>query len=857
MLSGIAACALLSGVAQAITKADNTTSLNSGSSWVGGTAPGTSDIALFDSTLAGALTVNQGGNISWGSLQLTNPGGAVTINQASGNTLTLNTSGAGIDMSAATADLTFGNTGGFVRIASGNSSPVLNVASGRTLTFNGALTNQGNTKTISLTGGGSIVFNGAAGSGGAMSFNIQSGTSVTMNGTGSWTNTSSLTSGTLNIGNDTALGASALAVTSGTVTASGGARVLTANLSFAASSGNTLTIGGSNSITFNGTLTSNANTVTVNNTAATTFGGAVNLSSSSTSRVLTVNGTGNATISGVIANGSTSTAGGLTYSGGGTLALTNANTFGGTLTATSGTVRLDNSLAAQNATVSVGTANALAFGTGITTATFGGLSGSGALALTNTDTSNVALTVGGNNTSTTYSGQLSGSGTFTKAGTGTLTLSGTNINSGTVTLAAGVLQIGSGGSTGALGSGNSVVFEGGTLTNGYSGSSTLNLGQTISVAAGQTGTLNMGNRMVLGGSVSGAGTLNINLGTTQSRDDFSNSWTGFTGTVNIAGSGTARLLNNGGGFNPLSFASATVDLGGSAFLQPSNNSGGNTYSFGALSGSSTTAGIVGPSQGGTTTLSVGALNTSTSFAGSIQGNTSLTKVGTGTLALTGSNTYTGTTTVSAGSLQVSATGSTGTGAVSVASTGTLQGSGMVRGSSFTAASGSTVHAGTGTAQGDYGTLTFTPVAGSGSFDFQIGSVVVLGINPGGIGDLLSFDGLSGGSLLFNGNLTVTAQAGFVPTSAEVFNLLDWVGVDTVTFNSRYLSSSYSGLILGNGDDNLGFDLPNLSGTGYAWDISGFTTNGTIAIVLVPEPSRALLLMLAFVAIALPRRRRLP
>lgn len=840
--------------AASIVKANNTTSLNSGSSWAGAVAPGTGDIGVFDSTLTGALTVNQGGNISWGSIQITSPGGLVTINQASGNTLTLNTSGAGIDMSAATADLTFGNTGGFVRIASGNSSPTFNVATGRTLTFNGAVTNQGNTKTLLLTGGGSIVFNGAAGAGGATSFNIAGGSSVSMSGTGGWVNTSTITSGTLNLGNDAALGATGLAVTSGTVTAIGGARAITNSLSFSSSAGNTLVVGGSNNIVFNGTLTANANTITVSNTGTTTFG-AVNLSSSSTSRVLTVNGSSNVTFGGVIANGSTSTASGLTYSGTAALVLSNANTFSGTLTASSGLVRLDHAQAAQSATVSVGAANAVAFGGGITAATVGGLSGAGDLALTSVDTSSVALTVGGNNASTTYSGQLSGAGVLIKTGTGTLTLSGSNLNSGGVTLTGGILQAGNGGSTGSLGSGP-VVFEGGALSNGYSGSSTFNLTLPVSIAAGQTGTINMGNRMILAGSISGAGTLTVNLGTTQARDDFSNSWTGFTGTVNIAGSGTARLLNNGGSFNPASFASATVDLGGSALLQPSNNSTGNTYNFGALSGSSATAGIIGPSQGGTTTLSVGGLNSSTSFAGTLQGNTGLTKVGTGTLTLTSGNTYTGPTIVSTGGLMLSGSGTTGTGAVSVGSAGTLLGTGTIQGSTFTAASGSTIYAGAGTAQTDYGALNFTTASGSGSFDFQSGSTIVLGFNPGGAGDRLNFDGLSNGTLLFNGNLTVTPQSGYVPVAAEVFNLLDWVNLSSFTFNSRYLASSYSGLLLGNGDDNLGFDLPDISGSGYAWDIGSFTTDGSIAVVaVVPEPSRALLLTGGILLGLLRRRRR--
>jgi autotransporter-associated beta strand protein len=91
--------------AATISKADNLDTLNLGTSWAGGQAPGSSDTALFDSTLSAANTsLTLGADLSWLGLQLTSPGAPVTIN--AGNTLTLGASG--IDMSSASQSLSLG-----------------------------------------------------------------------------------------------------------------------------------------------------------------------------------------------------------------------------------------------------------------------------------------------------------------------------------------------------------------------------------------------------------------------------------------------------------------------------------------------------------------------------------------------------------------------------------------------------------------------------------------------------------------------------------------------------------------------------------------------------------------------------
>jgi autotransporter-associated beta strand protein len=79
-------------------------------------------------------------------------------------------------------------------------------------------------------------------------------------------------------------------------------------------------------------------------------------------------------------------------------------------------------------------------------------------------------------------------------------------------------------------------------------------------------------------------------------------------------------------------------------------------------------------------LTIGGNNLSTIFSGVIQAPGSVTKVGTGTLTLAGANTYTGFTTVTAGTLKVTnqSGSATGTGAVQVTA-GTLGGSGIIEG----------------------------------------------------------------------------------------------------------------------------------------------------------------------------------
>ena len=168
-----------------------------------------------------------------------------------------------------------------------------------------------------------------------------------------------------------------------------------------ASGQESLTIGaavGDGTLSHNTTSGANSELVLINNNAAKTL-----------------------TINAVIANNVTT---GLATAGAGPIVLAAANTFTGTTNANGGELQLANALALQSSTLNTTVNNTIKFAAGVTAATLGGLSGSGGFALQDTAAAAVALSVGNNNAATTFLGALSGSGSLLKIGTNTLTLSG-------------------------------------------------------------------------------------------------------------------------------------------------------------------------------------------------------------------------------------------------------------------------------------------------------------------------------------------------------------------------------------------------------------------------------------------------
>jgi autotransporter-associated beta strand protein len=566
-----------------------------------------------------------------------------------------------------------------------------------------------------------------------------------------------------------------------------------------------------------------------------------------------VTGTFDTQASSVTASGIISGSGLLTKTGAGTLTLTNAsNAHSGGLAINAGTVNYTQLAAlgsglvtfSGNATLQAGIAgeltNSIAIDTGVT-------------GVFDTQANNVTL-----------SGNITGQGQLFKKGSGILYLSGSgstfsggllieNASTGIVgpTAYGVVLLADNAAGTGPLTIGNASTSTARFSLNGYD--------QTVSaLSSGSVGVRVLEANGTTGGAVS---TLTVN----QAIDT---AYTGFLRDQNTGG-GMLALVKTGGGLLDLSGAQTagsysgglTVNGGTLGFANTQNvgtagiTLGGGTLRHTPLATTVTLSNAVTLTDATTSSVEVVNSGSTVTFSNIISGSGAFTKSGAGTVTLNGVNTYSGATVVSAGALNIGASGRTGTGAVTVQNGGVLHGTGVVQGSSFTAQNGASIHAGATTAPESFGTLSFTPASGSGGFDFQSGSTVYLGLNPGGVSDRLNFTGTGAQSLIFDGNLTV-GPASFTPTTAETFNLLDWSGLGSVTFHSRYNAASYSGFLFGNGDDNLGFDLPDISGGTYAWDISSFTTDGTISIVVVPEPSR-MLLMLGGIASLLLRRRARP
>ncbi|WP_193213135.1 autotransporter-associated beta strand repeat-containing protein, partial [Luteolibacter marinus] len=372
---------------------------------------------------------------------------------------------------------------------------------------------------------------------------------------------------------------------------------------------------------------------------------------------------------------------GLTKSGPGTLILSGPNSYSGTTTLNAGTLAIN---------------SATAIGSGPLTIAGGTIdSGTGTILSTNNlqnwnddftflGTSNLnlgtgAVTAGAIRDVNTVAGVLTVGGAITapgltKSGAGELALNGDSSATliGPILLKEGTVRLGGGAGNGQKSIGattNTLTFEGGTLVlNGATGSAnyTDGLATPIFIDAGQTGTIYNTQRTGTDftAPLSGSGTLNFVV--RYVRGEMNANWSAFTGNINVT-SATAPAFSDLRIKTTNLFTNAKLHIGPSVYasqiFNPPSGSGTQTVQpIGELSGDAGAVLAGNPVSGRFVNWTIGSLNTDSEFAGDIvnsAGAARVTKNGTGTLTLSGNNTYTGETAVNAGTLQIGNGGATG------------------------------------------------------------------------------------------------------------------------------------------------------------------------------------------------------
>ncbi len=554
-------------------------------------------------------------------------------------------------------------------------SVTFNNAASQTVTLSGSLAPS--SVTVSNNSGNTYTFGGTGGIVGATGLTKSGAGTLTIGSTvvNTYTGATALQDGTLSVANL----ANALGATSGVTI--GVAGVSTGTLTYTGS-GETF----AKAIVMNG----NAN---INNTGSGTLtlsGPFANTNGSASTANLTLGGSGAITMSSAIGNNTTSRLTGLIKDGTGILTLSGANTYTGVTTikgnnGTSGEVRVSsinnggvvgNLGAASNAAANIvfgatgsSTGKLVYTGAGESTDrlfTINGNAiiennGTGALNFTNTGSivdsgGNQSLTLGG-----TYTGSAN---TFApiiankdasnkinviKTGTGTWKLTGASTFTGGTTINDGALKIGV---TNALASGYGITMTGGELSGAGNGtysispsSITISGSSRINTAAGDV-SLNIAGT----GGIASSGTVLYMSGTHT-----------YSGTTTISGSGYLEV------------SGAALNIANSVLNVTSSNA---TRAVDIWSGKLTVRGLTGTgiiaangSNGGAFTGTALEIATpaseSYSFSGTLKNGTwngsavmAIVKTGDGTQILSGANSYTGGTTVNAGTLQAGSTSAT-------------------------------------------------------------------------------------------------------------------------------------------------------------------------------------------------------
>ncbi|HAZ2769269.1 TPA: autotransporter outer membrane beta-barrel domain-containing protein [Salmonella enterica subsp. enterica serovar Kentucky] len=687
----------ISGSGQVVKSGDETLTLSGANSYTGGTtiSGGTLVASNVEALGSGDVTDNATLELNTGGDFDNNIGGTGSVVKSGDKTLTL--SGAN------------SYTGGTT--ISGGTLVATNVEAlgSGDVTDNAVLElNTGGDFTNAISGSGQVVKSGDK--------------TLTLSGANSYTGGTTISGGTLVASNVEALGTGDITDNATLELNAGGdfANNIGGTGSVVKSGDKTLTLSGSN--TYTGGTTISGGTLVATNVEALGTG---NVTDNATLELSTggdfannIGGTGSVVKSGdetLTLSGANSYTGGTTISGG-TLVASNVEALGTGDVTDNATLELntggdfDNAISGSGQVVKSGDKTLTLSGansySGATTISGGTLVATNVDALGSgdvTDDATLELNTGG-----TFDNAISGSGQVVKSGDETLTLSGTNTYSGGTLISGGTLVASN---VEALGTGdvtNDAVLElntGGTFDNAISGSGQvvksgdkmLTLSGANSYSGGtliSDGTLVASNVEALGsGDVTNDAVLELNTGGTfdnvisgsgkveKSGDDAltlsgSNTYTGGTlisgGTLvasNVEALGTgdvtdnATLALNAGG-------DFTNNIGGTGRVEKSGDqtltlSGSNTYTGGTLisSGTLVATSVDALGTGNVTNNATLALNTGGDFINNIGGTGRVEKSGDDTLTLSGSNTYTGGTLISGGTLVANDVNALGTGDV--------------------------------------------------------------------------------------------------------------------------------------------------------------------------------------------------
>ncbi len=563
-----------------------------------------------------------------------------------------------------------------------------------------------------------------------------------------------------------------------------------------------------------GTLTMNGGTLEFTTSTPLTVANAISIPLAMTADI-SVDGATH-TLSGIISG-----SGGLAKSGPTELILSGNNTYTGGTSVTAGTL----TLGITNG-VPASTSLALAPSTTFKLSTFnenlGALTGTGTV-----DLGTGTLTAGGS-LSSTFAGNITGLGNFSKTGTGTLTLSGKLLHSGQTSANGGTLVVSNANS----------LSSSSDLGVGIQGTLDLRASQSIPTILGK-GNVSLGaNTLTLApasdgsflGSLKGNGGSLVKNGVGNFTLSGSNTYTGST-TVNR---GTLFLASG-------SLAGTVTVAGNAGFAIVGDRS------IGSLSG----AGNVSV---GNATLTLGGDSNSTTFSGDFSSDGAgvglVTKVGSGTFTLDKSGmAYSGGITVSEGLLAMD--GGSDFAAFKVAAGGMLGGGGTI--SSLELQSGGTL------APGGYGAGKLTK---KGDLVLVEGSTLAIDLNSKTLGTGYDQVDVQDGNVSL-GNATLTINLNYTPAAGDSYVLINKTKTGAVVGGLKYggnviaeggelvvdgktLSLSYAG---GDGNDVvLSYVVPQLkiasvtapSSSYYrSGDSLTFTVNVNIAATVTGTPRLAL------------------